>query len=381
MHNRLDLVGNRFGKVVVIDYGYSMNERSYWLCQCDCGISTFLLGKGLKNGKIKSCGCFKPWGEIDITGQRFGRLIAINKIQTKRNEIKKYNCLCDCGNYKIVTSGRLRRGETKTCGLCPKYDIKYSLEIRAAKDIFHDTYRDATCTFEEFYEICKQDCYYCGCSAKNSNKYESSRKQDYIFYYNGLDRIDNTLGHTKKNCVSCCYNCNIAKDNRNINIYYDHIYKLISTKSYTKNINQERLKWKNKCDSFSFSFAINKKSNSDGLMGLIIKRYNSTYSDGDLTVEQFYTLSQEKCFYCNEVCVNKMNARPGYSTPFTYNSLDRVDPNIVHNFNNLIPACKFCNHAKNNYTLEEFFSWINRLENKKFHDYIENNIMENLLMI
>lgn len=52
---------------------------------------------------------------IDITGQRFGRLIVL-----KRNERKGHNtfweCICDCGNETIVSRPELRTGDTKSCG-------------------------------------------------------------------------------------------------------------------------------------------------------------------------------------------------------------------------------------------------------------------------
>lgn len=58
----LDLVGQRFGRLVVIKRvdGYTTpngKKRSKWLCQCDCGNTKEVLGSSLKNGHTKSCGC------------------------------------------------------------------------------------------------------------------------------------------------------------------------------------------------------------------------------------------------------------------------------------------------------------------------------------
>jgi hypothetical protein len=47
---------------------------------------------------------------IDLTGQRFGRLVAI------RYEMSKWTVVCDCGATKAVASGSLRNGETRSCG-------------------------------------------------------------------------------------------------------------------------------------------------------------------------------------------------------------------------------------------------------------------------
>lgn len=52
----------------------------------------------------------------DITGQRFGHLIALQPL--KRDTSRKMNwlCRCDCGNTNIVRGQRLRSGETQSCG-------------------------------------------------------------------------------------------------------------------------------------------------------------------------------------------------------------------------------------------------------------------------
>lgn len=52
-----NLVGKRFGKLVVIKQDLSMhkNRRRYWICQCDCGnLSKPIRGQSLKDGYTKS---------------------------------------------------------------------------------------------------------------------------------------------------------------------------------------------------------------------------------------------------------------------------------------------------------------------------------------
>lgn len=53
-----------------------------------------------------------------LTGIRFGRLIAIEKIKVKY--ITKYKCTCDCGNEVIIDHGSLQSGRTKSCGCLNK---------------------------------------------------------------------------------------------------------------------------------------------------------------------------------------------------------------------------------------------------------------------
>lgn len=58
---------------------------------------------------------------IDLTNQRFGRLIVLNKNPFKKSHRGVYwNCICDCGNYCTVCSIDLRQGKTKSCGCLQK---------------------------------------------------------------------------------------------------------------------------------------------------------------------------------------------------------------------------------------------------------------------
>lgn len=51
----------------------------------------------------------------DITGQRFGRLVAQTRSGTD-NGFARWTCLCDCGKVASVRSGHLRSGRTRSCG-------------------------------------------------------------------------------------------------------------------------------------------------------------------------------------------------------------------------------------------------------------------------
>src|SRR5690625_7299109 len=89
---KLDLTGVRFGRLVVKkELPQEDSSSPRWLCQCDCGnekISTTIV---LRRGECKSCGCLhKEYlqvrhskTDIDITGKRFGRLVAIKKLDKK----------------------------------------------------------------------------------------------------------------------------------------------------------------------------------------------------------------------------------------------------------------------------------------------------------
>lgn len=51
----------------------------------------------------------------DLTGQRFGRLVALGPIRTgKKNELMWY-CQCDCGNFTVVRPDSLTRKQIQSC--------------------------------------------------------------------------------------------------------------------------------------------------------------------------------------------------------------------------------------------------------------------------
>ncbi len=60
MGKRIDLTGQRFGRLVVEGFAYADKcRRSMWKCRCDCGKEKIVAMQPLRDGRIKSCGCEK----------------------------------------------------------------------------------------------------------------------------------------------------------------------------------------------------------------------------------------------------------------------------------------------------------------------------------
>lgn len=66
---------------------------------------------------------------IDITGQKFHRLSVINCAGKIKDRIH-WNCLCDCGNEAIVSGKSIRKGLTKSCGCLNKEIARKNAIIR-----------------------------------------------------------------------------------------------------------------------------------------------------------------------------------------------------------------------------------------------------------
>lgn len=57
---KLDLTGQRYGKLVVIGPAENIGTRTAWLCRCDCGQETVIRSNRLRSGHTSSCGCGAP---------------------------------------------------------------------------------------------------------------------------------------------------------------------------------------------------------------------------------------------------------------------------------------------------------------------------------
>lgn len=70
-------------------------------------------------------GGFRPRNKLNIVGERFGKLIVIKEISPpspKKKTTTYWQCICDCGNYHNVYGTYLVCGTTKSCG-CLRYEM------------------------------------------------------------------------------------------------------------------------------------------------------------------------------------------------------------------------------------------------------------------
>ena len=109
----IDLSNKTFQELTVLEKDEELSNargRIYWKCQCSCGRIKSYRTDILK--RVKTCGECKK----DLTNQRFGRLIALQKGKKDKASHQFWICQCDCGNKVEVNSDNLRRGLTQSCG-------------------------------------------------------------------------------------------------------------------------------------------------------------------------------------------------------------------------------------------------------------------------
>lgn len=84
----------------------------------------------------------------------------------------------------------------------------------------------------------------------------------------------------------------------------------------------------------------------------------------EISKEEFNKITSSNCRYCgNEPSriISKTHSKKPVvikHTQYTYNGIDRVNPNIGYIKGNIVACCWLCNVAKNNMPLEEFSSWV-----------------------
>jgi hypothetical protein len=120
--------GDRFGQLTVVAPLRDEKGRRKWRCRCDCGRITVVYPSNLTSGRTKSCGCL---GErlrrrhVDLTGKRFGKVVALAPTPKRASGSVVWHCVCDCGTH-FETSGRnLVRGFTTHCG-CSRKQSKHA---------------------------------------------------------------------------------------------------------------------------------------------------------------------------------------------------------------------------------------------------------------
>jgi len=190
MGKYLDRTGMRYGRLKVISQqGKEKRGKYLWLCKCDCGNKKIVVGDNLSSGKSKSCGCLK---------EEF--------LAKKGNQF---------GLYKDRELAMLR--------------VQYShLKRRHTQNKMRGDIMD----FENFRKLSKSPCKYCGLKyskiiedRQNETK-KGKLNSRHILKINGIDRVNNNIGYTNKNSVSCCKVCNFAKHTQTKKDFYKWVKKI-----------------------------------------------------------------------------------------------------------------------------------------------------------
>lgn len=109
----------------------------------------------------------------DITGERFGKLVAVKNVGVNKHKRALWLCKCDCGNECVVTSQELNKGEE-----CDGFMVAHHLEnYKNNEDLRLDT-NNGVCLCEQ----CHKEFH----KWMGGNKIECT-KEDYITFKDAMN--------------------------------------------------------------------------------------------------------------------------------------------------------------------------------------------------
>lgn len=186
---------------------------------------------------------------IDRTGQKFGRLTLIERVENNKFNQVQWKCRCDCGKEVIVKSYSLTTGQTKSCG-CLKKEQNY---INIAK-VKHNM------TNTRLYNIWRNMKSRCLNPNNKRHKFYFDKgitvcdewKNDFMNFYNWainngyrdnltIDRINNNGNYEPKNCRWATITEQNNNQSNNIRIKYNESEYTLSELSKIYNIKRATL--------------------------------------------------------------------------------------------------------------------------------------------
>lgn len=111
----VDRAGESYGSLQVLRRGPATPSGSSWVCRCKCDREITVTASNLMKGQKACRDCSLSHNRQDLKGERFGRLL-VYEFHESRRMMPYWHCLCDCGQHLSVVSSALMRGHTRSCG-------------------------------------------------------------------------------------------------------------------------------------------------------------------------------------------------------------------------------------------------------------------------
>ena len=169
----------------------------------------------------------------DLIGQRFGKLLVIAPV-ANRERPGAYICQCDCGKTVEHKGAVLKIVKSCGCGARKPFLVGDAASFRNLFAVYKGSAKKDQRSFElseiTFRELTSSNCFYCGVEPSKPyrrprNKF--SKTDSPVYLCNGIDRIDSAIGYTEDNCVSCCETCNYMKRSLPQDVFLSHVRAIV----------------------------------------------------------------------------------------------------------------------------------------------------------
>jgi hypothetical protein len=161
MGKAIDLTGQRFGFWMVLQRAEkNKSGQTQWLCQCECGKQKTVSTNSLRTGNSTSCGCNHA---PDLSGQQFNKLKVVRVDKDRKTDRKHWLCECECGKQISVNTYKLRNNVIVSCGDCDGAMARKEIPASSTeptpiinKPIVH--WLPVMVSYDEFISIMKETC-------------------------------------------------------------------------------------------------------------------------------------------------------------------------------------------------------------------------------
>jgi len=110
-------------------------------------------------------------------------------------------------------------GKALPSGVAASHLLYFKYRIRSKKDNVA-----FTLSLEEFLNITSKNCSYCN---KAPLQVFSNIRYNGVYNYNGVDRVDSSIGYILSNCIPCCKTCNFMKRKHSQQEFIAHIQAIL----------------------------------------------------------------------------------------------------------------------------------------------------------
>ncbi len=240
---------------------------------------------------------------LDLTGLRFGNLVAIRPVGNNKNNQVIWECECDCGALHRTIAGHLRSGHTTRCRSCAYSAAAKKTAQKLVKDISGERFGRLTVVRRSGSSDSGNATWECRCDCGEI-----------------VERIGTNLRSGGTQSCGCWQREVIGQMNRlpegeaSFNVLY---------RQYQQSAEDRDLSWELSCD-------------------------------------QFRRLISLPCQYCGLAPAQSRKSYNGNGV-YIYNGVDRVDNHHGYCVENCVPCCMRCNYSKSDLSMEEWADWIRRL--------------------